>query len=118
MSPEKNILLKPLHVTPRTFARIRPTPPSALDLFPSYIRCFIEDGFKTYEVLMRRLLRNWQAQVKYAVIGFASCLGGGFGIFLALQGGLHVIDRKKVVEVAEEDGLNGKEVRNAPHGVA
>ena len=79
---------------------------------PSYIQCMMTDGFKTYEVLLRRLLRGWQNQAKYAIFGFFACVGGGFGCFLALQT-LHVVDRREVVDVAEGDGLNGKEVRQS-----
>jgi hypothetical protein len=69
----------------------------------------MKDGFKTYEVLLRHLLRNAANQWPYAVGGFLVCIIGGFLIFLGIQS-VHFIQRKQVVSEAKIDGLNGKEV--------
>jgi len=75
----------------------------------SYIKTMMKDGFKTYEVLLRHLLRNAANQWPYAVGGFLVCIIGGFLIFLGIQS-VHFIQRKQVVSEAKIDGLNGKEV--------
>mmetsp|Transcript_75370 Transcript_75370/g.151547 ORF Transcript_75370/g.151547 Transcript_75370/m.151547 type:complete len:344 (+) Transcript_75370:71-1102(+) len=73
-----------------------------------YIHCMMVEGGKIYEVLMRRLLRDWRAQVPWALLGFVGCCGGGFVFFLLIQA-FQVVDRKEVVSTAESDGLNRAE---------
>ena len=67
----------------------------------------MRDGPKTYEVLMRRLLRNWKRQVPYAVLGFVALALLGFAVYLCIQT-VPFLHRSKIVATAEEDGLNSQ----------
>ena len=67
----------------------------------------MHDGIKTYEVLMRRLLRNWRKQALQAIVGFVVVTLVGFGIYLSIQT-LPFLHRGKIVATAKEDKLNSR----------
>ena len=62
-------------------------------------------GFAIYSRVLRRLLRNWRKQLKFAVLGFLLFTIVGFCAYLAVHG---LINTSHVVHVAESDGLDSK----------
>ena len=84
------------------------THPVLFVLACSYIYFLLPDGVQTYQVLLRRLCRDWALKWHYALTGLVVCAFGGFALFLAIQQ-LHVVERKEVVATAEGDGLNSEE---------
>ena len=62
-------------------------------------------GFAIYQRVLRRLLRNWQKQLKFAIAGFLLFTIVGFCAYLAVH---TLINTGHVVKVAKSDGLDSK----------
>lgn len=67
-------------------------------------------GLIVYQLLMRRLLRDWRIQLKFAIFGFFSVIVMGFGGYMLVR---RLLDVPHVIKVAEKDGLNDRVFTNS-----